>query len=100
MCYKIYTESFLYNFHKFNVNFYNYRLSEKGVQTLVWQNQAKAGRLRLKDLTGLIIFIFLKVYIYGFYNNTFANSLIKMMVFPDSCSIGFTYGYSHLTPSG
>jgi hypothetical protein len=21
----------------------NYRLSEKGVQTLVWQNQAKAG---------------------------------------------------------
>ena len=34
------------------------------------------------------------------YINTFANSRIKIMVFPDSCSIGFTYGYSHLTPSG
>jgi len=26
-----------------------YRLSEKGVQTLVWQNQAKAGRFRPND---------------------------------------------------
>jgi hypothetical protein len=28
-----------------------YKLSEKGVQTLVWQNQAKAGRLRPKYLS-------------------------------------------------
>jgi hypothetical protein len=27
-----------------------YRLSEKGVQTLVWQNQAKAGQLRPKSI--------------------------------------------------
>jgi len=31
--------------------YYIYRLSEKGVQTLVWQNQAKVGRLRAKNLS-------------------------------------------------
>ena len=47
---KLYSDLILY--YKQSLTFLvTYSFSEKGVQTLVWQNQAKAGRLRPKYLS-------------------------------------------------